>query len=250
MEEITSRKNPLIQHIKRLGAERKARREAGEYLCLGDKLYFEALRWDAPIRTVLFCGEEPDAPEGARLVRVPKDLLESVAPMKSTPELLFTCALPELTTELLPGRCLILENMQDPGNVGTVLRTADALRCSAVILAGACADPYSPKAVRASMGAVFRRRVLELDTDALIEAAAELDMPIFAAALDPSARDIREIELPASCAFAIGNEGGGLSEKLLAAARERVIIPMDERCESLNAAAAATVLLWEMFRRG
>ena len=250
MEEITSRKNPLIQHIKRLGAERRARREAGEYLCLGDKLYYEALRWEAPIRTVLFCGEEPDAPEGARLVRVPRDLLESVAPMKSAPELLFTCALPETETELLPGRCLILENMQDPGNVGTILRTADALRCSALILTGACADPYSPKAVRASMGAVFRRPVVELETEALIEAAEELGMPIFAAALDPTAKDVRELELPESCAFAIGNEGGGLSERLLAASRERVIIPMDERCESLNAAAAATILLWEMFRRG
>ncbi len=250
MEEITSRKNPLIQHIKRLGAERKARREAGEYLCLGDKLYYEALRWNAPVRTVLFCGEEPDAPEGARLVRVPKELLESVAPMKSAPELLFTCALPELAAELRPGRYLILENMQDPGNVGTILRTADAMDCSAVILTGACADPFSPKAVRASMGAVFRRPVLELETEALIEAAEELDMPLFAAALDPAAKDVREVELPACCAFAIGNEGGGLSEKLLAVSRERVIIPMDEHCESLNAAAAATVLLWEMFRRG
>ena len=250
MEEIQSRKNPLIQHLRRLGAERKARREAGEYLCLGDKLYYEALRWEAPVRTVLFCGEEPEAPEGARLVRVPRTVLESVAPMKSAPELLFTCALPELCTELRPGRYLILENMQDPGNVGTILRTADAMDCSAVILTGACADPFSPKAVRASMGAVFRRPVLELETEALLEAAAELGMPIFAAALDPVAVDVREVELPACCAFAIGNEGGGLSDRLLTAARQRVIIPMDEHCESLNAAAAATVLLWEMYRRG
>jgi len=250
MEEITSRKNPLIAHIKRLGADKKARREAGEYFCQGDKLLYEAIKWDAPIRTVLFCGDEPDTPEGVRKIRVPKDIIESISPMKSAPEVVFTCALPELWAPLTPGRWLVMENMQDPGNVGTILRAADALRCAGVILAGDCADPAGPKAVRASMGAIFRRRIIELPTAALIEQARELAMPIFAAALDGTAQDIREVALPESYAFAIGNEGHGLSRELLEASAARVIIPMDERCESLNAASAATVILWEMFRRG
>ena len=250
MEEITSRKNPLIMHIKRLGAENKARREAGDYFCQGDKLFYEAVKWNANIKTILFCGEAPEAPEGARLVRVPRDVIESVSPMKSAPEIVFTCAMPELFAPLKPGRHLVMENMQDPGNVGTILRTADALHCQGVILAGDCADPTGPKAVRASMGAIFRRSIIELPTSALIESAAELKMPIFAAALDGTAKDIRDVELPESYAFAIGNEGGGLSRELLEASAARVIIPMSERCESLNAAAAAAVILWEMFRRG
>lgn len=248
MEEITSRKNPLIAHIKRLGSERKARREAGEYFCQGDKLLYEAMKWGAEIKTVLFCGDEPELPEGVRAVRVPRDIIESVSPMKSAPEVVFTCALPETALPLRRGRILVMENMQDPGNVGTIIRTADALNCGGVVLAGDCADPFGAKAVRASMGAVFRREITELTTSALIEQARELDMPIFAAALDKSALDIRRLELPESFIFAVGNEGQGLSGELLSAAGQKVFIPMNERCESLNAAAAATIIIWEMNR--
>lgn len=248
MEEITSRKNPLIAHVKRLGADKKARREAGEYFCQGDKLLWEAVKWGADIKTVLFCGDRPDVPDGVRLVRVPKDIIESISPMKSAPEVVFTCRMPDVKAPLGPGRHLIMENMQDPGNVGTILRTADALDCGDVILAGDCADPYSPKAVRASMGAVFRRRVIELSVAELVEQAAAAELPIYAAALDSTAFDLREVKLPASYAFAIGNEGHGLSDELLKASHARVIIPMSERCESLNAAAAATIILWEMLR--
>ena len=250
MEEISSRKNPLIAHVRRLGADKKARREAGEYFCQGDKLLYEAVKWGARIKTVLFCGEMPETPDCERMVRVPRDIIESLSPMQSAPELIFTCAMPELWSPITPGRHLILENMQDPGTVGTILRTADALDCGAVILAGDCADPFSPKAVRASMGAVFRHKLIELPVASLVEQAQDIGLPIFAAALDGTALDLREISLPESFAFAIGNEGHGLSRQLLEASAARVIIPMSERCESLNAAAAATIILWEMFRGG
>ncbi len=248
MEEISSRKNSLIAHVKKLGADKKYRREMGEYFCQGDKLLYEAVKWDAKIKTVLFCGDVPDVPEYERMVRVPKDIIESVSPMKSAPEVVFTCAMPEVWESIAAGRHLIMENMQDPGNVGTILRTADALDCGAVILAGDCADPFSPKAVRASMGAVFRHKIIELPVESLVEQAEEIGLPIYAAALDSTAYDLRELKLPESYAFAIGNEGHGLSRQLLEASAARVIIPMSERCESLNAASAATVILWEMFR--
>lgn len=248
MEEITSRKNPLISHVKSLGADKKARRESGEYFCQGDKLLYEAVKWNAEIKTVLFCGAAPDVPECGRMVRVPKDIIESISPMKSAPEVVFTCAMPEVWEPVSPGRHLIMENMQDPGNVGTILRTADALDCGTVILAGDCADPFSPKAVRASMGAVFRHKIIELPVDSLVEQARDIGLPIYAAALDSTAIDLRDLELPENYAFAIGNEGHGLSKELLAASAARVIIPMSERCESLNAASAATIILWEMFR--
>ena len=83
MEEISSRKNPLIAHVKKLGADKKYRREEGEYFCQGDKLLYEAVKWDAKIKTVLFCGDPPDVPECERMVRVPKDIIESISPMKS-----------------------------------------------------------------------------------------------------------------------------------------------------------------------
>jgi TrmH family RNA methyltransferase len=248
MEEITSRKNPLIQHIRRLGAERKARREAVEYLCLGDKLYYEALRWNAPGRTVLFCGEEPDAPEGARLVRVPKELLESVAPMKSAPELLFTVPIPEEAGPVW-GRVLLAENMQDPGNVGTMIRTAAAFGFDGILLAGACADPWSPKAARSSMGAVFRLNIWERSSaEEALEELREENLPVYAAALAEKAEKAGALRFPERFALAVGNEGHGLSEEVLRAAEKIVRIPMAPGAESLNAAAAAAVLMWEVYR--
>ena len=248
MEEISSRKNPLIAHVKKLCADKKYLREECEYFCQGDKLLYEAVKWDAKIKTVLFCGDPPDVPECERMVRVPKDIIESISPMKSAPEVVFTCAMPEVWEPIAAGRHLIMENMQDPGNVGTILRTADALDCGTVILAGDCADPFSPKAVRASMGAVFRHKIIEVPVSSLVEQAKDIGLPIYAAALDSTAYDLRELELPESYAFAIGNEGHGLSRELLDASAARVIIPMSERCESLNAAIAAGVVLWEMYR--
>ncbi len=250
MEEITSRKNPLIIHMKRLAADRGARREAGEFFCQGDKLYAEALKWGAEITAVLFCGDAPEIPEGVRAARVPADIIESVSPMKSAPEIVFSCRFPALRARVGEGKLLAIENMQDPGNVGTILRTANAMGCRGVVLAGDCADPFGPKAVRASMGAVFRQNIAEMTTAELINAAKAASAPIFAAALDKTAADIREIQFPDGLIFAVGNEGKGLSAELLAASRKRVIIPMNEQCESLNAGGAAAIILWEMFRRG
>ena len=98
------------------------------------------------------------------------------------------------------------------------------------------------------MGAVFRHKIIELPVSSLVEQAKEIGLPIYAAALDGTAWDLRDLKMPESCAFAIGNEGHGLSREMLEASTARVIIPMSERCESLNAASAATVILWEMFR--
>jgi TrmH family RNA methyltransferase len=137
--------------------------------------------------------------------------------------------------------------VQDPGNVGTVIRTAAALGTELVILVGGCADPFGPKAVRAAMGALFRQRVLELDLAALSERLRAWDLPLFGAALSASARDLRESDV--SCAaVAVGNEGRGLSDAMLSLCEGEIIIPMAPGSESLNAAVAAAVVMWEARR--
>jgi len=248
METLTSRKNPLIMHLKKLGADRGYRYECGEYLCLGRKLYEEALKWSAPIRAVLFTGDEPRVPEGVRCAYVPKDILESVAPMESAPDIVFSCRMPEQDTEISPGRHIILENLQDPGNVGTIIRTANAFMIDSVILTGACADPYNPKAVRATMGAVFRQKVLQLSREELLQRLKEAGVPLYATGLDESCVRLTEMPKDGPIAVAIGNEGQGLSAELFAASEKRITIPMNPACESLNAAAAATVIMWELYR--
>ena len=246
MERITSRKNAVAVHLKKLGADASYRRECGEFVCDGKKLLAEALAWGAEIRTVL-CAEgfkPPALPESVRVYEAPGELLEYASYFKTPPDVLFSCAIPEKKrSPALP--FIVLENVQDPGNVGTVLRTADAFGAD-VLLLGACADAFSPKTVRASMGAAFRR---EIFTAGLEELPGILGgAPLYGAALGADSTDIRETDLQGA-AVAVGSEGRGLSDRLLEMCTGRIIIPMSPRCESLNAAAAAAVVLWEMKRR-
>ena len=163
MEHITSRQNALMTHIRKLNASRAYRRASGEYLCDGVKLLEEALRWNAPLKTVVLseCVDAPTLPSGVRAVQVPADVMRSISPMETPQGALFTVRLPDtaLPETLSGAHYLVLDGVQDPGNVGTILRTADAFDCDGVFLVNACADPYSPKTARATMGAVFRRCV-------------------------------------------------------------------------------------------
>ncbi len=248
METITSRKNPLIAAFRRLAGEREARREAGLLLGQGHKLLEEALAAGLCPETVLYAGETPFLPAGAQCVRVTEELLAYVSPMKSAPEVLFALPIPPEPGPLR-GRVLALEAMQDPGNVGTMIRTAAAFGFDGVLLLGPCADPWGPKAVRASMGGAFRLPVWErLDSASALEELRTAGMPLYAAALREDALAAGRVRFPSELVLAIGNEGHGLSAPVLAAARKVLRIPMEPGAESLNAAAAAAVLMWEVYR--
>nr|MBP8640658.1 RNA methyltransferase [Oscillospiraceae bacterium] len=152
-----------------------------------------------------------------------------------------------VTGERSVSSALILETVQDPGNVGTVIRTADAMGTDAVILVGGCADLYNPKTVRATMGCIFRQTVIEMDLDELESYVNRNELRLFGAALSENAKDIRKIDMN-KLAVAIGSEGKGLSGNLLKLCSGQVIIPMRPNCESLNAAVAASIVMWEMSR--
>jgi TrmH family RNA methyltransferase len=139
---------------------------------------------------------------------------------------------------------LLLDGIQDPGNVGTILRTADALEIPVVLLEG-CADPYSHKVVRSSMGAVFRTGVAEASWEQVAAACKKAGIPVAVTALSDRAEDIRKAELN-RCAVVIGSEGQGVRKEILSSADMELIIPMNERCESLNAAIAAAIVMWQM----
>ncbi len=242
--EITSRRNERVRRLKELGASARFRREQGEFLCDGLKLLEEAVKWNARIGDVLTTGDLPlELPPSARVYRVTEEVLEAASPLRAPQGVLFSAAIPPAERPESLAGAVIVENLQDPGNLGTVLRTANAFGIRRVVLTGSCADLYNPKAVRASMGAVFRQSVSEL-TLAELRPLAE-KTPVYGAALHREAADVRTLDL-AEAAVAIGNEGAGLSEALLALCAGAVFIPMDPRCESLNAAAAAAVLMWEM----
>ena len=248
METITSRKNELLVHLKKLAADGDYRREQREFLCDSPKLLEEALRWNAPI-TSLVSTDGTEVP-GVRCVQVPQDVMASVSPMKTPQGTLFSCRLSgEEAPEDLPGkRYVVLDGVQDPGNVGTVLRTLDAFEFDGLILLENCADSYHPKTVRATMGAIFRRPVYRMTAEELAKLLKRSGLPLYGAALREDTEDIRTVDL-SRCAVAIGSEGRGLTETVLALCHKTVKIPMSPRCESLNAAMAAGVIMWEAYRR-
>ena len=251
MEKITSRANSLLVHMKKLAASAAYRREQGVYLCDSPKLLAEALKWHAPVREIaVTVGTAlPPIPEGIRAVEVPEDVMASISPMKSPQGALFTVALPsgEVPATLPGSRYMVLDGVQDPGNVGTILRTLDAFGFDGLLLLEGCADPWSVKTVRSSMGAVFRRPVWCMKAEALPGLLARSGLPLYGTALRQDTEDVRAVSLD-RCAIVIGSEGQGIRDTVLTMCQKTLKIPMSQRCESLNAAIAATVLLWESYR--
>lgn len=248
MEYITSRKNPLISHIRKLAADRTYRRESGEFLGDGTKLLEEAVRWNAPLTAVVRSPGVPLPPiQGPRRVEIPEDVMASISPARSPQGALFSARLPDtVPPETLTGRrWLVLDGLQDPGNVGTIWRTADAFGADGLILVNRCADPFSPKTVRATMGACFRLPAYEMEAGDLPGLLERSGLPLYAAAVREDTVDLRAVQLD-RCAVVIGSEGSGVCPELLALSQKNLRIPMRDRCESLNAAAAAAVILWEM----
>ncbi len=244
-QRITSRKNPLLQQVKKLLSSRKAREEAGLFAADGTKLLEEAVKYFPGLDTVILAdGVTAKVPEQTKVIRVPGDVMESISPMASPQGALFLCRLPEKKTfRPVPGM-LLLDGIQDPGNIGTILRTADALDIPVALLEG-CADPYSHKVVRASMGAVFRTAVVQSDWKTVKKACAEAGISIGVTALSDRAKDLRQSDLK-SMAVVIGSEGQGVRKEILEEADAELIIPMNPHCESLNAAVAATIVMWQM----
>lgn len=242
---ITSRKNPLLQQVRRLLTSRKEREQTGLFVADGTKLLEEAVKWWPGLDTVILSEHiQAQVPEGVRIVRVPEDVMVSVSPMQTPQGALFLCRLPEKTAFTPTKGMLLLDGIQDPGNLGTILRTADALEIPVVLLEG-CADPYSHKVVRASMGAVFRQKVIQATWEEVRVACEEAGIPIGVTALSHRAKDLRQVALE-EMAVVIGSEGQGVRQEILNAADAELIIPMNPNCESLNAAIAAAIVMWQM----
>jgi len=258
MEAITSKSNSLCVHLRKLASSRSYREETGEFLCDSPKLLREAVLWGAPIQALLYT-EGVELPRGAedaarRTVQVSESVMRSVSPMETPQGVVFSCSAgcydpPERLEPDAHGRMrfLVLDGVQDPGNVGTILRTADAFGAAAVLLPG-CADLNNPKTLRAGMGVHFRSAIYRCTLPELTALLREAGLPLYGAALRDDTADVREVDL-SRCAIAVGSEGRGLSPEVLAACGRTVRIPMSESCESLNAASAASVLLWEAARK-
>lgn len=244
-ERITARKNPLLQQVRRLLNSRKEREQTGLFVADGTKLLEEAVRWWPDLETVILTdGVQVQLPDHVRVVYVPEDVMASISPMEAPQGALFVCQLPAKGEfKAVPGM-LLLDGIQDPGNVGTILRTADALDVPVALLEG-CADPYSHKVVRSSMGAVFRTPVQRTTWAQAQQACESAGIPVAVTALSDRAEDIRNAALQ-TMAVVIGSEGRGVRPEIMESAQKELIIPMNSHCESLNAAIAAAIVMWQM----
>lgn len=245
---LTSRQNVEIQRLKKLTARSAFRKSENEYVLEGEKLLYEARDEGVAIKSVFLHQKHSDIeiPDCEKIFVLPEELFCYVSELKSSRGPVFTFEpKPQASAEKLDS-ALILENIQDPGNLGGIIRTAAGLGIDAVFLMGDCADYLSPKAARASMGACFRQTVIESEPEPCLKKISDSGLRFYAAVLDSGALSLKDLKLR-NAALAIGNEGRGLSAELQARADEKVYIPMS-RSESLNALAAASIFIWEIFR--
>ncbi len=259
---ITGRKNPLVVRLSKL-SDKKYRDEEALFRIDGVKLFSEAVQ--SGVKTeYIFIAE-------SKREKLTRELADELSRVAGTVTMVSDEVLAKLTDESAPQgivafakkfdtlspdipksgafHAIYLSSVRDPGNLGTMVRTALALGVDRVFVSADCADIYSPKTVRASMGTIFRQPLSVVQNEAEFASAIKAaSCELFAAALDRDAKKLGSFSMPERVCFAIGNEGHGLSSEFIKMCSGTAFIPMTDGCESLNAAMAATVLMWEMQR--
>lgn len=251
---LTSLQNPKLKALRSLHS-RKGRKQAGCFMLETTKLVHEALKSNWPLDEV-FATEEWVAkygtPNGVPLTLVADRLFSQLATTETPEGVVAVARLPQEAELPLPTPTafyVVADALQDPGNLGTIIRTADAVGATAVLVGPGTVDPYSPKVVRATMGSLFHLPVLVRSS--LYEDLGRLKaqgVSVFATALRTD-RSLYDLDLGGPLAWLVGNEGAGLTPEAQAFATEAVSIPMPGEAESLNASVATAVCLYETLRQ-
>lgn len=256
-ELITSPANPFIKRARSL-ADRRRRRADGAFLAEGGQVVWRAMDSGWPIRTLIYAPEllsnprallmvEQAPARGIRVVAVNAAVFGTLSDRDGPSGIAAIVAMPSPgLAELAVGEqsvLVVLEQVGNPGNLGTIVRTADALGGVGVVLLGACADPFAPQAVKASMGSVFALPVVSAGHDEFLAWARSAGLHLLATS-GAAAHVLAPVDGPV--AVLLGSEGAGLSEGLLGAADQIVRIPMTGTAESLNLAVAAGIVLYEL----
>lgn len=258
---VTSRDNTQVKLLFALLQRKKDRDKTGLFVCEGLRLCSDALHSGVPITLLVLTPQaEKRYPQTAQLraaaaqtMLVSEDLAAKIGDTQTPQGVFAVCEKLDIHHCAAKinegGHFLLLEHMQDPGNLGAILRTADALQIDAVFLSKGCSDLYSPKVLRGSMGGLFRLSIME--NQDLSEQATNLQqagIPVYAAALTAQAALAGSVDFSRGGAIVIGNEGAGISDTLHATCTGSIRIPMGEKSNSLNASIAAGILMWEMRR--
>lgn len=238
---LTSKNNPLIKETAAL-KDKKARKQQGMFLVEGRKMAVECQNSNFEIDRVFvsesYAGELPFAETD--IVWVSDDVFRFLSDEKTPQGILCRVKIPTRLVTQPKGKCLLLDGVADPGNVGTIIRTANAAGYDEIYLTEECADSYSPKSVRASMSGVFFTKIYRASRTEILSVLA--DTPIIVA--DMGGTNVFSFTPPARFALAIGNEANGISEEVEKAAAYTVKIPMQATQESLNAAISAGIIMY------
>ena len=253
---ITSKENELVKHIRKL-RDKKYRDEAGEFIVEGTKMIEEAVRENAKIKMIVVCEELNQNPLRKEILyKIAKekiiyvnDKIFKVLTDVTTPQGILAVIEKSKDNEIDFSKdlFLVLDNIQDPGNMGTILRTADSVLLTQIIVPKGNADCYNPKVVRSTMGAIFRVKVIEVENLAkTIKEMKKHKIQILATDLATD-ETIYDVSYKKS-AIVIGNEGNGVSKEVLELADKKIKIPMPGKTESLNAAVATGIILYHAIR--
>lgn len=250
---ITSRDNPIFKQLRKLAESARERSRENKTLLDGVHLIESYLQaFGEPVSLVVPEGKSSEEAtalmqrlEHVSTVMLPTLMFAELTPVASSTGILAVIEMPQIAPPDKPQFALMLENIQDPGNLGSMLRTALGAGVEAVYCSKGCTDAWSPKALRGGQGAQFHIPVVEAVD--LPQTMREFAGNVCAATLD--GESLYTLDLTAPTAFVIGNEGAGLQAETIAAATRKVSIPTDARLESLNAATAAAICLFERSRQ-
>lgn len=260
---LSSRDNPAVKDYARLCASKSYRVSSGRFAIEGARLCQDALLSGVLIENAFLtrdaCEKYQDIVSliqgsGANVYEITPVVASKMGDTQNPQGIFCTAFMLDKAAGFrkidIDGRYIALENLQDPGNMGTILRTAEALGLSGVILSADCVDIYSPKVLRGAMGAVFRIPVMiAADLPETILSLNAAGIKTAAAVADKDACSIIAADFSGGVAVAVGNEGNGLTDRCVHACAQRVTIPMNGRAQSLNAGTAASILIWEICKR-
>lgn len=263
---ISSKSNSLVVRMAKL-KDKKYRKEEGLFRFDGIKLFDEALQSGAPIRYIFVSENASEKYKeainncgiDASLYILSDEVFAKLTDEQSPEGIISVCQnldniskvqnFDAVASDLRDKSVLILESIRDTGNMGTILRSARAFGIDALVISSDCADLYNPKTIRAAMGALFTQTVVVTDDiPYAVSSLREKGARVFAAALRRDSKKLGSFELKMGDVIVIGNEGHGLSAETIDACDECVYIPMESGSESLNAAIAASVCMWELYR--
>ncbi len=256
-KEITSKENSLIKLISQLQISNKARKENGLFVLEGLRICFDAfdngILFDKLIISQTAFDKYPEDVEklsekAEECYKIPDSLFKKISDTASPQGIIAVSKIPSSDSLWInpDGRYIALENIADPSNLGAVARTAEALGVTGIILSHGGCDPYSPKALRASMGTILRLPVIVLEDFA--NALKKTGLKTYACVVDSSAKSASDISFGGGTVLIIGNEANGITNQTKALSDEQITIRMSGKAESLNAAVAAAILMWEMMK--